>query len=127
MTMMIVRELSNDLESNRELTIVFTDNLEIKELNNNFRYKNKPTDVLSFPCEDEDYLGDLIISVEKAISQAKEFSCSLQEELVRLIIHGYLHLNGYEHEKVSSSVANKMRRKESKLMQDIKDKWPNWL
>jgi len=121
----IVRELSSDLESKRELSIVFTDNLEIKELNSSFRKKDKATDVLSFPCEDDDYLGDLIISVEKAEAQAKEYDCSLKEELVRLIIHGYLHLNGYDHVGVSRSLANKMIRKEDKLMNVIKEKWLN--
>jgi len=111
----------------KEVTVLFTDNDEIQELNEAFRKKNKPTDVLSFPMPDDDYLGDMVISVEKAESQSITFECSLQEELVRLLIHGFLHLNGLDHVGVPRNEAAKMRRIEKKLMQDFKEKWPTWL
>lgn len=110
----------------QDFSILFTDNSEIQNLNAQFRNKNKPTDVLSFEG-DESYLGDLVISVEKAKRQAREFSCSLQEELVRLIIHGFLHLHGYDHVGVAKSESQKMRRTEKKLMGLVKETWPNYL
>lgn len=104
----------------KEFSILFTNNLEIQKLNSDFRNKNKPTDVLSFEG-DGDYLGDIVISVEKARVQAKEFSCSLTEEIARLIVHGFLHLSGYDHVKVPRSEAQKMRRAEARIMRKIGD------
>jgi len=106
-------------EVTAEFSLVLTDNKEIHALNKNFRNKDKPTDVLSFPSSLENYLGDLIISVETASVQAKEYECSLLDELTRLSVHGLLHLLGYDHEKVAPSVARRMRRKEELLMEQI--------
>ena len=123
----ILQELSKGLGfEDQEVTLLLTDDVEIHKLNLEFRNKDKATDVLSFPCEDEDYLGDLVISFEKAAMQAKEYGCSLGEELLRLIIHGYLHLCGFDHVGVSRSEANSMRKMEKKLMGEIKEKWPTW-
>jgi len=102
----------------REVSILFTDDIELRDLNRDFRGKDKATDVLSFPSDDI-YLGDLAISVQTARRQSKEYQVSLQEELIRLIIHGILHLHGYDHEKVSKSEAAKMRRLEKKFFQEI--------
>lgn len=63
----------------------------------------------------EDSIGDLVISVETARRQAKRYGVKLNEELLRLLIHGTLHLFGYDHEKVSRKKAEEMRRVERKL------------
>lgn len=103
-----------------ELSILITDNAEIAELNKNFRQKEGPTDVLSFPAS-EDYeanklgmLGDVIISAEKAEAQKEEFSNSFGEEILRLGVHGTLHLLGYDHENVPDEVAKDMEKLEEK-------------
>jgi probable rRNA maturation factor len=85
-----------------ELSIALVSDAEIKRLNKLYRNKNKPTDVLSFPIgekvEDWLILGDIVISVDTAKRQAKEFGHSLEEELKRLLVHGLVHLLGYDHE-----------------------------
>lgn len=118
--MKIIQVISEDLEFEEiEFSILFTNNEELHTLNRDYRGKDKPTDVLSFPDDSDDYLGDLAISIDKAVSQAKTYNCTLEEELVRLIIHGYLHLRGYDHEGVPKSEAQKMRRLEKKLIKKI--------
>jgi rRNA maturation RNase YbeY len=109
--------LGSELTS--EFSLLLTDDQESHRLNSQFRKKDKPTDVLSFPSGNESYLGDLVISIETAKAQAKEYGCSLLDELSRLIIHGLLHLLGYDHEKVAPSIARKMRQKEELLMKEI--------
>lgn len=99
----------------RELSILLTDNDEIRELNREYRGKDKPTDVLSFPMDDECMLGDIVISIEKAVSQAGEFGVSFDEEMARLLVHGLLHLAGYDHVK-GGRQAKKMKEKEEELM-----------
>lgn len=90
---------------------------EIRSLNRQYRGKDKPTDVLSFPLADELHpflLGDVVISVETAARQAQRRGHSLREELQILLIHGILHLLGYDHE-VSRSEAIRMHRKEREI------------
>jgi len=99
-----------------EFAIVLTSDKEVHQLNRDFRKKDKPTDVLSFLSSDKGYLGDIVISVDTAFGQAKEYGTSQLEELTRLVVHGLLHLLGYEHEKVSATVARKMRVKEERLL-----------
>ena len=83
--------------NDKNFSIVFCDNKYIQELNNEFRQINKPTDVLSFEENLDDYLGDIIISIERMKEQAKEYNHSEKRELYFLITHGFLHLNGYDH------------------------------
>lgn len=121
----ILLALLEDLGSSaKELSVLFTDDKEVRVLNRDFRGKDKPTDVLSFPLEREGYLGDIAISVQTARRQAKEYGSRLHEELVRLLIHGVLHLEGYDHEGVSKSEAQKMRRKEKQLYNMVCKEWP---
>ena len=79
-------------------TIAFVSNKRIRELNRQFRGIDKATDVLSFPAHEESNLGDIAVSVETAAMQAKENKLSLEEEISQLILHGLLHLCGYDHE-----------------------------
>jgi probable rRNA maturation factor len=85
-----------------ELSIALVSDAQIKRLNKLYRNKDKPTDVLSFPIgekvEDWLILGDIVISVDTAKRQAQELGYSLEEELKRLLVHGLVHLLGYEHE-----------------------------
>ena len=92
-----------------QLSVTFTDNEGIWELNRQFRGVDRPTDVLSFPMysfadgdippEDiEILLGDMVLSVERAEEQAKEYGHSLKREVSFLTVHSMLHLLGYDHE-----------------------------
>lgn len=109
-----------------ELNVIFTDDARIRAINRVYRKKDKPTDVLSFPqftpaevqgrrkASDSfnPYLGDLVISTETTLRQAKRFGVTPRQELVRLVVHGVLHLCGYDHEKVPAREAQRMRRRE---------------
>jgi probable rRNA maturation factor len=85
-----------------ELSIALVSDVQIKRLNKLYRNKDKPTDVLSFPIgekvEDWLILGDIVISVDTAKRQAQALGHSLEEELKRLLVHGLVHLLGYDHE-----------------------------
>jgi probable rRNA maturation factor len=93
-------------ESDCELSLLLTDDVEIQELNRTYRDLDKATDVLSFPQDEgavnetgDTLLGDVVISVETAARQAEEHHLSFNEELILLAIHGILHLLGYDHER----------------------------
>jgi probable rRNA maturation factor len=97
----IARELNIDPEAT--IVIKLGNEEESKNLNRQYRKKDYPTDVLSFPFNEElpdgFYLGDIFICYPVAESQAEENNISLPEELFRLMVHGILHLLGYDHEK----------------------------
>ena len=95
---------SEGLPTETIINIVFTDNATIHKLNKKFLDRDRPTDVLSFNVHTEylpselQILGDVYISAEKAKNQAESFQVTFQDELERLVIHGILHLIGYEHD-----------------------------
>lgn len=106
----------------KDLTVAFVSDKKIKELNKIFRDRNKPTDVLSFPYEPDQYdyletdnfLGDIVISLETAQEQASENDLSFETEIKQLILHGILHLCGYDHESdagAMNSIEIKLRDK----------------
>ena len=84
-------------KSESSATIAFVSDKKIRELNRQFRGIDKATDVLSFPSDGPD-LGDIAVSVDTAATQAKENGLKLDEEIAQLILHGLLHLSGYDHE-----------------------------
>lgn len=102
-----------------ELSLALVGDREIQELNARYRNKNEPTDVLSFPMDPalpagKRILGDVVISVEQAEKQARKRSKTLDDEIERLLIHGTLHLLGYDHER-SEGEAKVMRALERKI------------
>ncbi len=111
-----------------EVSVTFTDNEGIRELNKKFREMDKPTDVLSFPlldfegdCEEPPIdelisnLGDIVISLERAKEQAEEFGHSFAREVAFLTVHSMLHLLGYDHEK-GEDEDKEMRARQSEIM-----------
>ena len=88
---------------NSELTIVLTDDARLKELNRDYLGIDAPTDVLSFPASETDpetgarYIGDILISIPRARSQAKAAGHPLESEVQLLVVHGVLHLLGHDH------------------------------
>jgi probable rRNA maturation factor len=112
--------------SHAELSIALVGDKEMRPLNAMYRRKNKTTDVLSFPADHPTpatpvLLGDVIISVEQARRQAKERNHSLKTEMVTLLIHGILHLLGYDHER-SPQQAKIMANLEVKLLNRLCDR-----
>ena len=94
-----------DFQRPCEVSVTFTDNEKIRELNAQYRSIDRATDVLSFPLFDEDFeeeeelaLGDVVLSLEKAQEQAKEYGHSFEREVAFLVVHSVLHLLGYDHE-----------------------------
>lgn len=81
------------------LNAVFVNDKYIRALNKAYRGKDEPTDVLSFSYGPDDLIGEVYVSVETAERQAKEHRHPLGDELIRLIVHGILHVHGYDHEE----------------------------
>lgn len=116
-----------NLTADTEISVLLVDNETIQEFNRDYRDKDSATDVLSFPMEEdieensepeviggpgERMLGDIVISVERAVEQAAEYGHSIERELAFLAVHGMLHLLGYDHEK--NEAAKKIMRTEEK-------------
>lgn len=88
----------NNKENQYEISLLITNDETIHLLNKEYRQKDKPTDVLSFPMEDDIMLGDIVISLDAAKNQALERDINVDREVAFLFIHGLLHLLGYDHE-----------------------------
>ena len=112
----IIQEFAENLRSQvseingRDFTVAFVSDRKMKELNRFFRGKDKTTDVLSFPFEADEFfyednnLGDIVISAEQAQKQAAEINLDYETEIKQLILHGVLHLCGYDHETDSGEM-----------------------
>ncbi|GLI18508.1 endoribonuclease YbeY [Tepidanaerobacter syntrophicus] len=122
--------LAENVSGDVEVSIVLVDDEYIQNLNKNYRSIDAPTDVLSFAmresvdesdisfeCEEEELLGDVVISLERARSQAEEYGHSIEREIGFLVTHGILHLLGYDHETESERAV--MRNKEEKILESI--------
>jgi len=114
--------------SGYELSVLLLDNKGIRAVNKKYLNRNRPTNVISFSLTEGEFgninphvLGDVVISVEKALEQAETRGTSLEEELTFLLIHGILHLVGYDHEKKGSE-RKKMRKKEKEVYRFIAGK-----
>jgi len=107
-----------------ELSLDLVGDRRIRRLNRQYRGRDYPTDVLAFPMRKvagpaSSLLGDVVISLHTAARQAKASGHSLDHEVVTLLIHGTLHLCGYEHER-GAREAYRMRRKELAILESLK-------
>ncbi len=110
-----------------EVSLVFVDNNQIQEMNRDYRSKDQPTDVLSFPQYDtlsdmdtypeELALGDIVISLERAIEQAEDFGHSLEREICFLTAHSMFHLFGYDHDTEENTKI--MRQREEAVLENL--------
>ena len=112
--------LSDVGEASAELGILFVGDQRMRSLNRQYRGKDRTTDVLAFamreaPHSSSSLLGDVVIAVPTAVRQAKEGQRSLDEELTVLLVHGILHLCGYDHER-SEKEARRMHRRERMIL-----------
>lgn len=121
--------INEAFEGSAEISVRFVDDKTIRELNNEFRNIDRSTDVLSFPMgEDGVYdvnldtgaqiLGDIVISLEHAVSQAELYGHKLQREIGFLTVHSMLHLLGYDHEKEGIERV-RMREKEETVLTQL--------
>lgn len=115
------------VKNNCEVSVTFTDDESIRVLNYQYRSIDRATDVLSFPLEDDIdelspnellMLGDIVISLERASSQADEFGHSFERETAFLCVHSMLHLLGYDHETGEEDELD-MRRRQREIMESI--------
>lgn len=95
----LLNTVFNDIKAEKSMQIIFVDNEQIREINKTYRNLDKPTDVISFPNDDDkdDSLGDIFISIEQAKLQASDYGHTIPREIGFLAVHGYLHLLGYDH------------------------------
>lgn len=118
-----------ELKGSCEISVRFVDNEEIHKLNKQYRDMDRPTDVLSFPLGIDgvydinqdtgaQMLGDIVISMEKAMEQAEEYGHSLKREIGFLTVHSMLHLLGYDHEN-GGIEAVRMREKEETVLTEL--------
>jgi len=118
----LLKVLKKLKEDNREVSVLFCDDGFIKKLNGEYRGKDEPTDILSFP-RDGGCGGDIAISLDTLVSNAKEFNLSADEELKRLLIHGVLHLAGFDHKAhcltAESIAAEPMFEIQERLMREL--------
>lgn len=108
--------------STREVSVVLSTNSHVQTLNRDFRHKDKPTNVLSFHSEESEELGDIILAYETVMQEAKESGILALHHTLHLIIHGFLHLLGYDHEEDKD--AEQMEMMEIQILKDIDIKNP---
>ena len=120
---------------NAEISVTITDNASIHEMNKEHRGVDRPTDVLSFPLYEADEidemyeseeasdepiaLGDIVISLEKAEEQAREYGHSMEREVAFLCVHSVLHLLGYDHE-LSKEEEKEMFARQEEILRKMK-------
>lgn len=119
--------IASNLHSLEDSTvnIILVDNAKIREINREYRGVDRETDVISFALNDfevtfpweREELGDIYISVEKALEQSREYGHSFDRELVYLAVHGLLHLLGYDH--LEKAEKKEMRQEEEKIMAEV--------
>lgn len=114
------------IEENVEVSLSIVDKDQIHELNKTYRGVDRPTDVLSFPLDEEGFdqdgnpillLGDIVICLDVAKDQAEDFGHSLEREIMYLICHSTLHLLGYDH--IEEDDKKEMRSKEKEIMKNL--------
>jgi probable rRNA maturation factor len=111
----------------KEISLLFVDNNEIRKINKRYLNLDYSTNVITFSLTEGEFgninpkiLGDIVISVEKALKDADEAGIELNDELEFLMIHGMLHLLNYNHENTSEDEAQKMQRKEQEIFGILK-------
>ena len=93
----LIRQIVKREGRTGKINLVLVEDREIRELNRKFRRIDRATDVLSFNMDEDGVLGDIAISTETAARNAKRYRVSLKREMKRLVVHGVLHILGYDH------------------------------
>ncbi len=113
---------------NHEISVLIVDDEQIREINQTYLQRNRPTNVLSFAMTEgasgdihPEILGDIVISVETASRDAEASGLQLDEEMDFLLIHGLLHLIGYNHENTTEEEIQRMREMEQRLFSRLRN------
>jgi probable rRNA maturation factor len=109
-----------------ELSVVLTDNSHIRELNRDYLDRDRPTNVISFPQQEGigpagTHLGDIVISVERAVEEAEDCGMNIMDRVMQLLVHGICHLIGYNHEGVSDEKAGEMEDAEAYILKRLNE------
>jgi probable rRNA maturation factor len=110
--------LKGENKESESISLAFVSKEEIEKLNKTFRKKNNPTDVLSFELNERDCLGEIVICPDIVKQNAKKYRVSTEQEMIKVFIHGILHLLGYDHEK-SKKDDLIMEKKQEKYLSKI--------
>ena len=104
-------KIEERFNTTKDVSLILVDLDEIHNINLQYRHLDRPTDVISFEEDEEDYLGEIFICIDKVYEQAKEYGHSNEREFAFLLCHGLLHLHGYDH----------MNEKDEKIMFALQD------
>ncbi len=108
--------------ANQEMSVVFSSDEEVQRLNKTFRHQDKPTNVLSFCSDQGDELGDVILAYETVMQEAERSDIMPLHHVLHLIVHGFLHLLGYDHEEEDD--AEQMEKLEIEILKNLNIKNP---
>jgi probable rRNA maturation factor len=116
------QHLDETLDADCEVSLLFTDDNQVQQLNADYRNQDKPTNVLSFAAQEGDgpetlLLGDIVLARQTVEREAQEQSKPVTDHLTHLVIHGFLHLLGYDHETEAEAV--EMESLETRILADL--------
>ena len=107
-----------DGDDHTTLSIVLAEDTFVQDLNKNYRGKDKPTNILSFPMDEDDMLGDLVLSYDTIVAESDDQKKTFENHYTHLIIHGVLHLLGYDH--IDDAEADEMEQQEIDVLSRLK-------
>ena len=127
----IARKILSDLGCpDAELSVLIVDNGAIREINRDYLQRDRPTNVISFAMQEGEgggvhplLLGDVVISAERAAEDAKEAGIPFEHELIFLLLHGILHLLGFDHERGTVEQAAEMEAREQELFSALQNSY----
>ena len=112
------KKIKHPIQKGMEINILLTNDNEIQKLNKEYRGKNKPTNVLSFETMDTTLLGDIVMSIDTLLKEAKAQKISVKDHYAHLLCHGTLHLLGFDH--IEEDEANEMEFFEIEILKELK-------
>ena len=110
----VIDDISQCFDEKYSISLILVDEEEIQKINSQYRALDYPTDVISFPSDEDEYLGDIFICLEKVYEQARSYSHSNEREFAFLLVHGILHLFGYDHD--NETAEQKMIEKQEEIL-----------
>lgn len=112
-----IKAISQYFKIRKSVSLILVNKEEIQKLNMQYRGLDRKTDVLSFESGEKIYLGEIFICVDKVKSQAEEYGHSLEREFAFLLVHGLLHLQGYDHQNPEDE--EKMKKKQEEILNSL--------
>ena len=100
--------------NSKQWNVILINEMTMQDMNKQYRNIDRPTDVLSFPDDDPSFLGDIFICIEKVHQQAEDYCHTLEREFAFLVVHGYLHLLGFDHKDIDDE--NAMIKKQTEIL-----------